>query len=288
MDNWPKVATFSIIGFDPETQEWGIAVQSKFLGVGSVVPWAKAGVGAIATQSFANTSFGPRGLNYLEKGFTVEEVVEKLIEKDEDRDLRQFSVMDAKGEVATFTGKKCYHWAGHKTGKYCSAQGNILISEETINQFIDVFESTNGSLADRLLEALEKAQNAGGDSRGKQSAALFIVQDEGGYGGYNDRKYDLRVDDHHEPIKELKRLYELHKLYFHKPDENTLLPMEGQTLELVQKLLIKKGLLESVEDHYSELTKKQLKRYYMQENFEERWRDDLFIDLHVIEYMKTT
>lgn len=289
MDNkWPRVATFSIIGYDPRTNELGIAVQSKFLGVGAVVPWAKAGIGAIATQSFANTAFGPNGLDLLEKGFSPEEVIEKLLENDADRELRQFSVIDAKGEVAVFTGNECFHWAGHRKGEFCSAQGNILVGEETINQFVKTFEETTGPLANRLLNALDLAQTAGGDSRGKQSAALFVVQNEGGYGGYNDRKYDLRVDDHKEPIKELKRLYELHQLYFTKPDKNSLIPMEGDTLKQVQKLLIDLEFLDTdtMEDYYSDHVKKQLKSYYMKENFEERWRDDHFIDSHVLGFMK--
>ncbi|SER76569.1 DUF1028 domain-containing protein [Salipaludibacillus aurantiacus] len=286
--NWPEVATFSIIGFDPETKEWGVAVQSKFLGVGAVVPWAEACVGAVATQSFANTAFGPEGLALLKKGLAPEKIIEELIKEDPDRELRQFAVMNSKGETAAYTGENCYHWAGHQAGTYCTAQGNILVSEDTVQQLVKTFESASGSLAERLVEALDKAQAAGGDSRGKQSAALFIVQDKGGYGGYNDRKYDLRVDDHKEPIKELRRLYELHKLYFSQPAEEDLLQLEGDVLKEVQQLLASNGLLERAEDTYTDHVKKQLKTYYMQENFEERWRDDHLIDPQIITYMKET
>lgn len=284
----PPVATFSIIGFDPETEEWGIAVQSKFLGVGAVVPWAKAGTGAVATQSFANTAFGPDGLRLLEEGLAPDKVIEELIKDDPDRNLRQFAVMNKNGETAAYTGSECYEWAGHKAGNYCTAQGNILVSSETVGKFIEAFEGSEGSLAERLLASLEAAQEAGGDSRGKQSAALFIVQEKGGYGGYNDRKLDLRVDDHKEPIKELKRLYELHKLYFTRPDESELLEIEGETLKEVQSLLIHHGFLEEQSKADFEYVKKQLKTYYMQENFEERWRDDHLIDPQIINYMKRT
>lgn len=282
----PLVATFSIVAFDPETKELGIAVQSKFLGVGAVVPWAKAGVGAVATQSFANTRFGPDGLALLEEGLTPEEVVEKLIENDDERDLRQFAIVDAEGNAAAYTGKACYDWAGHRAGNYCTAQGNILVSEKTVETMVEVFETTEGSLAERLLEALDKGQEAGGDSRGKQSASLFIVQEKGGYGGYNDRKYDLRVDDHPEPIKELKRLFELHKLYFSQPKEEELLTLEGVVLSEVEKFLVEQELLDKEYGAYDEHVKESLKTYFMQENFEERWREDAKIDPAVLEYMK--
>ena len=284
--NLPLVATFSIIAFDPVTKETGIAVQSKFLGVGAVVPWAKAGVGAVATQSFANTRFGPEGLGLLESGKSPAEVVQLLMENDEDKDLRQFAVIDAKGQTAAYTGKGCYDWAGHREGTYCSAQGNILVSEKTIDSMIDTFQNSEGSLAHRLLEALDQGQGAGGDSRGKQSAALYIVQEEGGYGGYNDRKYDLRVDDHIEPIKELKRLFQLHKLYFSRSEENELLEMTGEVLAAVQDCLVNEGVLDEKYDIFNDNVKESLKSYYMQENFEERWRGDDKMDPYVLKYMR--
>jgi len=205
------VATFSIVGFDPETKEWGIAVQSKFLAVGSVVPWAQANVGAIATQSYANTRFGPEGLKLLAEGKSAQEVMDILIAGDEERHLRQVGIVDREGKAATFTGDGCHAWAGGITGPYYAAQGNILVSEETVQAMAQTFEGTQGDLSYRLLEALDAGQSAGGDSRGQQSAALFVVQDQAGYRGYNDVKVDLRVDDHPQPITELKRLFELHK-----------------------------------------------------------------------------
>ena len=205
------VATFSIVGFDPETKEWGIAVQSKFLAVGSVVPWAQANVGAIATQSYANTRFGPEGLKLLAEGKSAQEVMDILIAGDEERHLRQVGIVDREGKAATFTGDGCHAWAGGITGPYYAAQGNILVSEETVQAMAQTFEGTQGDLSYRLLEALDAGQSSGGDSRGQQSAALFVVQDQAGYRGYNDVKVDLRVDDHPQPITELKRLFELHK-----------------------------------------------------------------------------
>ncbi|TMW70442.1 DUF1028 domain-containing protein [Alteribacter natronophilus] len=282
----PPVATFSIIGYDPDTEEWGIAVQSKFLGVGAVVPWAKAGVGAVATQSYANTSYGPEGLAMLESGMTPGEVAQELVKDDEDRALRQFAVMDKNGDTAAYTGDDCYSWAGHKAGKYCTAQGNILVSEDTVAALTETFESTDGTLAERLLKALDKAQEAGGDSRGKQSAALYVVQERGGYGGYNDRKFDLRVDDHPEPIRELKRLFELHSLYFSRPDENELLDIEEDVLAEVQELLRAEGLLDTSYDTYNPAVKEALKTYFMQENFDERWQESDRIDPYVLTYMK--
>ena len=205
------VATFSIVGHDPATEEWGIAVQSKFLAVGSVVPWARAGVGAIATQSYANTSFGPLGLKLLAEGRTAAEVLDMLIEGDSERQVRQVGIVDSQGSAATFTGDKCHDWAGGVTGKHYAAQGNILVSEKTVKAMANAFENTGGELAYRLLEALDAGQRAGGDARGQQSAALLVVQENAGYGGHNDRKIDLRVDDHVQPITELKRIFAMHQ-----------------------------------------------------------------------------
>lgn len=205
------VATFSIVGYDPETKEWGIAVQSKFLAVGSVVPWAQANAGAIATQSYANTRYGPEGLKLLAQGKSAQEVLDILVAGDAERHLRQVGIVDNQGNAVTFTGDKCHDWAGGTTGQNYAAQGNILVSEETVTAMAKTFENTEGELAYRLLEALNAGQQAGGDSRGRQSAALLVVQDQAGYRGYNDVKVDLRVDDHREPITELKRIFGLHQ-----------------------------------------------------------------------------
>lgn len=206
------IATFSIVGYDPVTKEVGVAVQSKFFAVGSVVPWAKAGVGAIATQAFGNTTFGPKGLDLLATGVAPEKVVEALLKPDEGRDSRQIGIVDGEGRVASYTGPKCQAWAGGRTGKNYAAQGNILTGEEVVDAMAQAFESTPGMLGERLLRALEEGQKAGGDSRGMQSAAIYIAKDGAGYGGFNDRYCDLRVDDAKDPIAELRRIFDIWKV----------------------------------------------------------------------------
>lgn len=279
------VATFSIVAADPETGEVGVAVQSKFLAVGSVVPWAKANVGAVATQSWANTAFGPEGLALLEKGLSPEEVIDKLVADDPDRSLRQVAVINAEGEASAFTGHECYDWAGHIIGKHHSCQGNILISEETVSEMSRTFEASEGPLAERVLKAVAAAQHAGGDSRGKQSAAVYVVQEGAGYGGYNDVKVDLRVDDHPEPIEELQRLYELHKMYA-APSEDKL-AIEGDVLKTVVEQLVKLSLLGMGDyNSYNAEVKEALKAFVLRENFDDHWSEEALIDESVLAYLK--
>ncbi len=208
------VTTFSIAAFDPSTKDLGVAVHSRYFSVGSVVPWAEAGVGAIATQSFVNVSYGPRGLRLLREGLTVNEVVERLTGQDEARDFRQVGIVDSKGDVAVFTGKKCLKWAGSRIGKNYAALGNILAGEEVVNNMGERFEVTKDDLAGKLVAALEGGEEAGGDTRGRQSASLLVVRKEEGRGGYGDRYVDLRVEDHSNPIEELKRLLNLSRVYY--------------------------------------------------------------------------
>jgi len=205
------VATFSIVGYDPATGDLGVAVQSKFFAVGSVVPWAKSGVGAIASQAYGNTTFGPLGLSMLEGGMSVEAVMESLLVRDPDAAQRQVGIVDAAGNSHAYTGEECMDWAGHETGKNFTAQGNILVGEETVAAMARAFRETEGILGERLMRALEAGQAAGGDSRGMQSAAILIVRAGGGYGGYNDVYCDLRVDDHEDPIAELRRIVDMWK-----------------------------------------------------------------------------
>ncbi len=205
------VATFSIVGYDPATGELGIAVQSKFFAVGAVVPWAEAGVGAIATQAFANTTFGPEGLDLLAAGRKPDEVIAELTDRDQGRDHRQIGIVDAIGRSASFTGPECADWAGHETGRNWSAQGNILAGEAVVLEMGRAFEETDAMLGERLMRALEAGQAAGGDSRGMQSAAILVVKSDAGYGGFNDRFCDLRIDDHSAPIAELRRIFDLWK-----------------------------------------------------------------------------
>ncbi|MBX3437886.1 MAG: DUF1028 domain-containing protein [Planctomycetaceae bacterium] len=213
----PTVATFSIVACDPETGELGIAVQSRLPGVGAIVPFARAGVGAIATQAYANTRFGPEGLKLLSEGKAPEEVMRLLTAGDLARAERQFGIVDARGRTVTFTGDDCLAWAGSKSGPNYVAQGNILAGPDVVEAMGRAFEATHGELALRLLAALDAGQQAGGDRRGMQSAALLIVREGWGYDGQNDRFRDLRVDDHDSPIRELRRVYEAHTKTFPRP-----------------------------------------------------------------------
>lgn len=204
------VATFSIVAYDPATGDLGIAVQSKFFGVGAVVPWAEAGVGAIATQAFANTTFGPQGLALLAEGLPSEKILAELLAADEGRDQRQVGLVDAMGRSASYTGGECMDWAGHRSGENFTVQGNILAGEAVIKNMEGAFLASEGEiLGERLMRAIEAGQAAGGDSRGMQSAAMLIVRKDGGYGGFNDRYCDLRVDDHASPIAELRRIFNM-------------------------------------------------------------------------------
>jgi uncharacterized Ntn-hydrolase superfamily protein len=208
-----NIATFSIVGFDPETGEIGVAVASKFLAVGSVVPWVEAGAGAVATQAYANTTYGPVGLALLKAGLGAQAVLDSLLAMDEGREERQVGIVDAVGGSATYTGTGCIAWAGGKKGENYACQGNILVDENTVGAMAETFEETEGPLATRLLRALKAGEDAGGDSRGKQSAAIYIAKEGGGYQGMNDRYIDLRVDDHEDPITELQRLLSIQLAY---------------------------------------------------------------------------
>jgi uncharacterized Ntn-hydrolase superfamily protein len=233
-----RPSTYSIVACDLERREWGVAVQSKFLAAGSVVPWAEAEVGAVATQALANVAYGPEGLALLRGGASADDVVRRLTDADDGRDDRQLGVVDARGNAATYTGAKCLEWAGGLTGQGYAAQGNILVSEDTVAALARRFEDTAGKpLAHRLLDALAAAQAAGGDRRGQQSASLYIVRKGGGYGGNFDVAVDLRVDDHPTPIEELARLYEQHDLLFGEtPAEEWLDVDEQLALELRERL----------------------------------------------------
>ena len=238
----PLVATYSIVGCDLEARQWGVAVQSKFLAVGSVVPWAEAEVGAVATQAYANPSYGPNGLTLLREGLSANEVVERLTAADDGRDDRQLGVVDAQGGSASWTGPGCNDWAGGRTGSCYAAQGNILVGEETVAALAETFEqSQDRPLAERLLEALAAAQAAGGDSRGQQSAALLVVERNGGYAGLSDVLVDVRVDDHDRPIEELRRIYELHQQLFGRTPERFWLPLEGELRDEVDERLGRLG-----------------------------------------------
>lgn len=211
-------STFSIAAVDTRTGEIGVAVQSKFIAVGNVVPWARAKVGAVATQAFANTTFGPEGLDLLAKGVAPDDAIAQLIAKDAGRARRQVGLVSAGGAAATYTGESCNEWAGGKKGDGFCVQGNILASEKVVAEMARAFLEAPGELGERLIAALEAGQAAGGDRRGQQSAAVLVVREGWGYGGHNDRYRDLRVDDHPTPIAELRRIYKLHKRVFPRPE----------------------------------------------------------------------
>ena len=232
------VATYSIAACDLDAGHWGVATQSKFLAVGSVVPWAEPQVGAVATQAYANPRYGRDGLELLREGLSATEVVERLTDADDDRAQRQLGVVDSRGRSATFTGSECMDWAGGIAGPCFAAQGNILVGEETVTALATTFAATaSRPLAERLLDCLAAAQAAGGDRRGQQSAALLVVERDGGYAGLSDLLVDLRVDDHAEPVAELARLYELHDLLFGKsPRDRWLVVDAALQSELAERL----------------------------------------------------
>jgi uncharacterized Ntn-hydrolase superfamily protein len=278
------VATFSIVASDPDTEALGVAVQSKFLAVGAVVPWARAGVGAVATQALANYNYGLRGLELMGRGATARETVEALISSDDEREHRQLGVVDAAGRAATFTGDECFEWAGGITGEHYAAQGNILVGRETVEALARTFEDTRGELAGRLLAALDAGQRAGGDSRGKQSAALLVVREGGGYGGDNDRVVDLRVDDHPEPIRELIRLRGLHALYFGETKPDDVVAVDGEVGREVAASLQRLGYLDEGADDEALLDA--LSAFIRTENFEEREQERGHLDRAVLEFMR--
>ena len=279
--------TFSIVARDPQAGELGIAVQSKFLAVGAVVPWARAGVGAIATQSWANTSYGPHGLELLASGLTAEETIAQLLSEDEGRASRQVGIVSSSGSPATYTGNQCFPWAGGRVGSDYTCQGNILVGEDTVLAMARTFEQTSGRLCDRLLTALAAGQDAGGDSRGQQSAALLVVRERGGYGGFNDRFIDLRVDDHPQPIVELQRILQLHKLYLFPPDAADILPIDHAIARELQELLTTTGDYQgAINGSYDNLTRDAFRQYSGRENLEERWFEDARVDRIVLDFMR--
>lgn len=284
------LATFSIVAYDPGRGEWGAAVQSKFLAVGAVVSWARAGAGAVATQSLANMSYGPVGLEMMGAGQSAAETVRALTEADGDREHRQVGMIDRFGNAASFTGKSCFDWAGHHVGAGYACQGNILVPG-TVEAMAARFEAARqegaGELADWLVSALAAGQEAGGDRRGRQSAAVLVAREKGGYGGNNDRYMDLRVDDDPEPIQKLQKLVDLHHLYFGKVNPEDLIPISSVTAEL-QEMLIRTGYYTGKQTGvFDEVTRSALKALVGTENLEERWNGDGDqIDRHVVEYIR--
>ena len=283
----PRPSTFSIVACDSDEGAWGVAVASKFPAVGAVVPWAKAGAGAVATQAFANTSFGPHGLELMASGLSAEAALEELLKDDEEREQRQVGLVDAQGLAATFTGSECFEWAGGLTGPGYAIQGNILGGEQVILAMQQVFVKRQGQLPARLYAALLAGDRAGGDRRGRQSAAIYVVKPGGGYGGTTDRWVDYRVDDHDDPVPRLGELLELHELYFGKSDKKDHVPLKGEALQQLQEILIHLDYMEGKADGvYDELTKTALRAFTGNENFEERCDLEAgWIDRPVLKYL---
>ena len=279
--------TFSIVACDMDEPAWGVAVASKFPAVGAVVPWAQAAAGAIATQSFANTSFGPRGLALLSSGLSAGETLARLLESDPEREHRQVGLVDAQGQSASFTGSGCFEWAGSLTGPGYAIQGNILRSSNVIAAMEQTFLQSPGDLPLRMQRALVAGDRAGGDRRGRQSAAIYIAKPGGGYGGFNDRWLDYRVDDHEDPIVRLGELIELHRLYFGKSAETDRVILEGENLRRVKRILRKLGYIDtSTTEEFDSLTQEALAEFIGNENFEERADPSAaWIDGPVLDYI---
>ncbi len=275
-----RIATYSIAACDLEAGQWGVAVQSKFLSVGSVVPWAEPGVGAIATQAYANPRYGPNGLTLLRDGKSAQEAVDELTTADEGREQRQLGIVDGKGRAATYTGGECLDWAGGRTGDGYAAQGNILVSGETVDALVETFEGSGGRpLAERLLDCLAAAQAAGGDKPGQQSASLLIVERDGGYAQLSDIVVDLRVEDHERPIEELSRIYRLHQAIFGETPRDQWVQVDDTLAHEMRERLAKLGYEGELGDAFV--------RWAGNENLEERVDGIVAVDPVVLEELRS-
>lgn len=273
--------TFSIVACDLDQPAWGIAVASKFPAVGAVVPYARAGAGAVATQAYADTSFGPRGLDLMESGLSAQQALDRLLENDPDREQRQAGLVDPHGGSASFTGSECFTWAGGIAGKGYAIQGNILAGEQVVPFMEKAFLKAEGSLPQRLFAALNAGDQAGGDRRGRQSAAIYVAKPRGGYGGHLDRWIDYRVDDHENPVPRLGELLELHDLFFGKSPETDRVQIEGKTLDQMTAILEQQGYLKNDKNFENAFNE-----FIGNENFEERADPQAkWIDKPVLTYL---
>ena len=285
----PPHGTFSIVAWDPTRGEWGVAVQSKFIAAGAVVPWGQAGVGVLATQASSDGSQGPKGLELLRKGLSAPEVVARLSRESPDRDDIQLGVVDAKGGAASFTGKRCPEWAGHIVGDGYACQGNILFSSQVVRAMARTFETTPGDLPERLMAALVAGQREGGDRRGMQSAALLVWKERGGYRGGLDRWIDVRVDDHATPIEELDRIFRIYDMtLLTREDPASLRPLDAETVMTVQRALGVLGyLLGPKTGTWDAATAKAFTKFVNEHNFENKVRDDGKIWPSILQYLET-
>ena len=282
--------TFSIVAWDPAASggtEWGVAVASKFLAAGSVVPWARAGAGAVATQALANVAYGPEGLTLLDSGMSAHEVIDTLAATDEGYDHRQVGVIDQRGLAATFTGSQCLDWAGGRTGPGFACQGNILVGAQVLDAMASTFEASEADLSTRLLDALLAGDRAGGDSRGRQSAGVLVVREGGGYLGDSDVAVDLRVDDHTDPVPELQRLLSLHRFLFPEAAELVFIDMDEANVFEVRSSLAGLGYDAGSGGVYDDSLRKALFEFVGSENLEARWTDERAIEQGVLVALRT-
>ncbi|MGD2072257.1 MAG: DUF1028 domain-containing protein [Candidatus Thorarchaeota archaeon] len=281
-----SLSTFSIVARDPLTDDLGIIVQSKFPAVGAIVPWAQAEVGAVATQAWANSSYGPTGLELMAQGKSATETLKILIENDNKPEHRQVGIVDGNGKAATHTGEECMDWAGHIVGNGYCCQGNILAGESVVSSMAEAFESTEGDLIDRLFASLNAGQAEGGDKRGMQSAAILVVRKEGGYEGGNDRYVDVRVDEHPSPIKELERIFKIYDItLLSREDPSRLLKIDETLSVRIQEALRTLGYLETIEEKFSDTTQDALTQWIAVNNFENKARQDGTIWQSVLDYL---
>jgi uncharacterized Ntn-hydrolase superfamily protein len=276
--------TFSIVACDTAARQWGVAVASKFLAVGGVVPFLEAEVGAIATQALANTRYGPDGLAHLRTGLSARDALAAVLAADDGREDRQAGFVDAAGTASSFTGERCMTWAGGRTGPGYAAQGNILAGPEVVDAMAGAYEASGGPLAERLLVALAAGDHAGGDRRGRQSAAIAVVARGAGYGGNDDNLVDLRVDDHPDPVPELRRLLAIHALLTQTTPEEQKLPLEGALADEVRTLLGRAG--HPAGDGKDGLHEA-LRAFVGSENLEARWWREDRLDPVVLEHLRT-
>lgn len=285
-----KLNTFSIVAHCAEEEAWGVAVASKFPAVGAVVPWAAAGIGAVATQSYAKLPFGPEGLALMAEGHSARDALSQLLAADEGRETRQVALVDGAGRAAAHTGDDCPDWAGHKSGEGFSAQGNLLAGEAVVAAMGTSFRRAEGELADRLVAALHAGEQAGGDRRGKQSAAVLVVRADGGYGKDNDRYLDLRVDDAEEPVRRLMALVKLHHLYFQPPLPQDNLPIDEDIARELQAMLIAQGYMTGeINGVWDEVCQQVFWMLIGNENLEMRWTPEAnrhSIDRPALEYLR--
>lgn len=285
-----QLNTFSIVAYSPEENAWGVAVASKFLAAGALVSWARAGAGAIATQSYAKVGFGPDGLALLAEGKSATETLKTLLNADTNPQQRQVGIVDAHGGSAAHTGTACHSWAGHKVGEGFACQGNLLVGANVIEAMAQTYRTSKGELADRLLAALQAGDGAGGDKRGKQSAALLVVRHGGGYGGDTDRYLDLRVDDDDEPVKKLASLVSAHHLFFGVPRPEDALPITEDIARELQAMMLALGYWGGeVNGRWDEMSKQAFWAFVGNENLEERWNlagDTNKIDRVALDYLR--